>query len=383
MASSPILQRMAEQLDRLDREGQLRAPAVLAGVNFCSNDYLGLSSSPGLKAALQNAIQVCDRIGSTGSRLLSGHHHLWEQLEDEFALFAGTDAALFFTSGYAANVGLLSSLITRDDVVFSDELNHASIIDGIRLSGARKVVYPHADLNFLEDALRRENSSASRTRLIVTETIFSMDGDQAQLRDLFSLANRYGAEIVVDEAHATGVYGPRGAGLVAELGLQRQALSVLQTCGKALAGMGAFVCGSAVLKRFLVNRARTFMFTTALPPYAAMQITMSLRLAQTMEAERDHVRSLAAALRKQLTRNNFDCGPSNSHIVPLMLPGCDESVLVASRLQALGFAVRPIRPPTVAKGRERLRLSLTAKLTNDDLHAFTTAVSTVATRQNG
>ena len=131
---------MAEHLDRLEREGQLRAPAVLAGVDFCSNDYLGLSSSPGLKAALQNAIQVCDRIGSTGSRLLSGHHHPWAQLEEEFAGFAGSDAALFFTSGYAANVGLLSSLITRDDVVFSDELNHASVIDGIRLSGARKVV---------------------------------------------------------------------------------------------------------------------------------------------------------------------------------------------------------------------------------------------------
>jgi 8-amino-7-oxononanoate synthase len=377
MITSRITQSMAEHLGRLQKQGQLRAPAVISGINFCSNDYLGLSSSPVLKAEVQTCVAMSDKVGATGSRLLSGHHLLWEQLEEEFAQFAGLESALFFTSGYAANVGLLSALIDRGDVVFSDELNHASIIDGIRLSRAHRVVYPHADLNFLADALRREGRM-SGNKVIVTETIFSMDGDRAPLRDLFNLAERYGAEIIVDEAHATGVCGPGGVGILGELGLQRQALAVVHTCGKALASMGAFVCGTAVLKKFLLNRARTFIFTTALPPYAARQISTALRLARAMEAERQHVKSLADDLRMKLVQRNFDCGPSNSHIVPLMAPGCEESVRLATTLQGLGFAVRAVRPPTVAPGRERLRLSLTANLTQDDVDGFATAASAVA-----
>lgn len=377
MAISRITQRMAEDLDRLERQGQLRTPAVLTGINFCSNDYLGLSSNSALKAGVQNALGRCDRLGSTGSRLLGGHHPLWNELEEEFARFAGTEAALFFTSGYAANIGLLTGVIARDTVVFSDELNHASIIDGIRLTGARKVVYPHADLDFLEDALRRDRSERM-SRVIVTESIFSMDGDRAPLRDLFNMAERYGAEIIVDEAHASGMFGPGGTGLVGDLGLQHQTLAVVHTCGKALASMGAFVCGTAVLKRFLVNRARTFIFTTALPPYIALQISTALRLVQPMEAEREYVKSLAAGLRTKLKEQGFECGLSSSHIVPLMSPGCEESVQVADGLQARGFAVRAIRPPTVAPGRERLRLSLTVNHTTKDVDQFVNALSAVA-----
>src|SRR5207244_129023 len=191
------------------------------GANLCSNDYLGLSVHPLLKDALREGLEHCERVSATGSRLLSGHHAVWDQLEEEFAVFAGTEAALFVNSGFAANTGLLGSLLSPGDVVFSDALNHASIIDGIRLSAVEKVVYPHRDLNYLEHSLHR-HSHTGGSKVIVTESIFSMDGDFAHVPDLFRLAERYCAEVIVDEAHATGVCGPRGRGLLAGFGLEQQ-----------------------------------------------------------------------------------------------------------------------------------------------------------------
>src|SRR5882724_2584894 len=216
MQNSSLLQRMDLRLSALKQQSHMRVPAEVAGVNLCSNDYLGLASDPRLKAALLESIANSDRTGSTGSRLLSGHHPAWDDLEAEFAVFAGRESALFFSSGYAANTGLLSALLTVNDVVFSDASNHASIIDGVRLTHAQKVIYPHCDLDFLEDALRR-HAHDSGARLIVTESIFSMDGDRALLRELFDLAQKYGADVVVDEAHATGVCGPQGRGELAAL----------------------------------------------------------------------------------------------------------------------------------------------------------------------
>ena len=374
MPFSGLTRRMAARLSELEAQDQTRTLACLSGVNLCSNDYLGLSIHPLLRDAVREGIEHCGRVGATGSRLLSGHHTIWDELESDFAVYAGTEAALSFNSGFSANIGLLSSVLGPEDVVFSDQFNHASIIDGIRLSRAQKVIYPHGNLNFLEDALRR-HSKGFGSRMIVTESIFSMDGDRAPLRGLFDLAGKYSAEIIVDEAHATGACGPRGRGLVAELGLEQRAFAIVHTCGKALASSGAFVSGSLTLKRFLINHARSFIFSTGLPPYLAFQIRAALRLAASMDAERRHLSALAERLRRQLRSLGFDHGLSDSHIVPFMMPGAKAVLGMASNLREHGFAVRAIRPPTVPPGAERLRLSLTARLAADDMDRFTEAVS--------
>ena len=369
---------MSSRLAELESQSLARNLSLARGVNLSSNDYLGLSNDPRLKHAVQQAVEQCGSVGATGSRLLSGHYAVWDELETTFAGFAGTEAALYFSSGFSANTGLLSAVLASSDVVFSDALNHASLIDGIRLSRAHKVVYPHCDLNFLEHELRcYANGSGSQimSRVIVTETIFSMDGDCAPLQEIFQLAERYGAEVIVDEAHATGVCGPHGSGLLAELGLQERALAIVHTCGKALASMGAFVCGSTVLKQFLINHARSFIFSTAMPPYFAGQIKADLRLAASMDAERSRLSRMAADLRNRMASMRLDYGPSSSHIVPLMIGSNEDALRVAAWLQERGFAVRAIRTPSVPPGTARLRLSLTAKLTESDMEQFTNALS--------
>jgi 8-amino-7-oxononanoate synthase len=366
---------MEDCLADLERESQLRELRVDAGVNLTSNDYLGLAGDPRLKAALLEGIEECKRTGSTGSRLLSGHDAAWDELEDEFAAFAGTESSLFFSSGFAANTGLLSALLGKDDLVFSDALNHASIVDGIRLSRAKKVIYPHADLDTLEQALRA-NQHHPGARVIVTESIFSMDGDRAPLPEIFHLAGRYGAELIVDEAHATGVCGPAGRGLTAELGLQP--LAIVHTCGKALASMGAFVCGSRLLRKFLINRARTFIFSTAMPAYFAKQIRAALALAASMEAERRYLASLAASLRSKLLQLGCSCGSSRSHIVPIIVGNNAATLTFATVLNEQGFAVRAIRPPTVPVGTARVRLSLTAALTTSKIEQLTAAIASAS-----
>jgi 8-amino-7-oxononanoate synthase len=360
MPSSHLTRRMDLRLRELEMDHQVRQLRSTNGTNLCSNDYLGLASDPRLKAALLNRLASVERVASTGSRLLSGHHPAWEEIEEEFAAFAGTEAALFFSSGYAANTGLLSSLLKQDDVVFSDALNHASIIDGIRLSHAQKVIYPHADLNFLESALR-QHSNRSGAKVIVTETIFSMDGDCAPLAGICQLAARYGAEVILDEAHATGVCGPQGRGLAADLGVKP--LATVHTCGKALASMGAFVCGTKILQQFLVNDARSFMFSTALPPYFAHQVSTALSLAISMDAERNHLAALSAHLRSRLRDLGYRFASTGTHIVPAIAGSNERALGLAALLEARGFAVRAIRPPTVPQGTARLRLSLTAQLT--------------------
>ncbi len=377
MRTSRLARRMASRLAELEKQAQMRDLSLTQGVNLCSNDYLGLAADLRLKEALIEGIEKCERFGATGSRLLSGHHVVWDELEAAFTAFAGTEAALFFNSGFAANTGLLTALLRPDDIVFSDELNHASIIDGIRLSGAQKVIYAHGDLNFLDDALRG-HSQGHGARVIVTESIFSMDGDRAPLREVFQLAENYGAEVIVDEAHATGACGPRGRGLVAQLGLEKEALAVVHTCGKALASSGAFVCGSKTLRQFLINHARSFIFSTALPPYLAYQISAALHLAGSMEAERGHLALLSSNLRERLASLGFDCGLSNAHIVPLIVGGNEAALGLAAALQNRGFAVRAIRSPSVPPGTERLRLSLTAQLTMDDIERFSDTVLAVS-----
>jgi 8-amino-7-oxononanoate synthase len=362
----PLREHIAAELDELRRQQMFRTLDHSAGIPLSSNDYLGLASDPRLAAETIRAIRESGRVGSTGSRLLAGNSRDWERAEEEFAAFAGTEAALYFSSGYSANVGLLSALARPGDVVFSDSLNHASLIDGIRLSGARKAIYPHGDLTRLEaalDAHRRERGA----KLIVTESLFSMEGDLAPLEDSLVLARRYGAELIVDEAHAVGVFGPEGRGLAFEAGITGEALAVVHTCGKALASAGAFVCGSREVKQYLVNRARTFIFSTAAPPYLAQQIRAALALARGMEAERAHLHAMASVLREGLRAEGFDVRTSASQIVPVVAGTSEAALAWAESLRADDFAVRAIRPPTVQEGAARLRLSLTAALGREEI----------------
>jgi 8-amino-7-oxononanoate synthase len=363
---SSLLRDLEAGLTVLEERNQRRSLAELEGVNLCSNDYLGLAENPALKEAVLGAMRDSSRCGGTGSRLLSGHAGIWDELEEEFGAFAGTEAALYFGSGYAANLGLLTSLLGRGDLVFSDALNHASLIDGIRLSGARRVIFPHLDLSRLERELKEHVGERCR-KFIVTESVFSMDGDIADIKALVQLAEKYGAGLIVDEAHATGVHGPSGRGMVAAAGHQRDVFATVHTCGKALASAGAFVCGSAILREHLINHARTLIFSTAMPPYIAGQLRAALRLALGMDAERAVLRARARQFAAGLRQEGWDLSGSTTQIVPAIVGGNEEALSAAEYLQCEGFAVRAIRPPTVPEGRARLRFSLTALISQEDL----------------
>lgn len=353
-------------LRELDAQNQRRALAEIHGVNLCSNDYLELSRHPALKEAVLRAVHEAPRVGGTGSRLLSGHAAVWEKLEEEFAQFAGTEAALYFGSGYTANLGLLTALLKKEDLVFSDALNHASVIDGIRLSGARKIIYAHLDLNALEAGLRNRTLERCR-KLVVTESVFSMEGDVAPVTEIFALAERYGAGVIVDEAHATAVHGPTGRGIAVKDGIVQHLAAAVHTCGKALASAGAFVCGSAVLKEHLINHARPFIFSTAMPPYMAEQIGAALQISQTMDGEREKLLALAKRLAAGLRSHGWNTGRSTTQIVPVMLGENEQAVSAAEFLQSKGFAVRAVRPPTVPQGGARLRLSVTCGIAENEI----------------
>jgi 8-amino-7-oxononanoate synthase len=372
-AQSKLVKGLERELAELRARDQLRSFRQIAGINLCSNDYLGLAEDPRLKEAVLEAVAATVRVGGTGSRLLSGHDAVWNELEEEFAAFAGTEAALYFANGYAANLGLLTSLVGKNDLVFSDELNHASLIDGIRLSGARKEIYPHLDLHALERALRAQESEGCR-KLIVTESVFSMDGDVADVKAIQELAERFGASLIVDEAHATAVHGPGGAAIVAEARLTREVLATVHTCGKALASAGAFVCGSRVLREYLINHARTLIFSTAMPPYLAGQIRAALRLAKELSRERETLRVNSAELIAKLRGDEWDTSGSASQIVPVILGSNEDALSAAEFLQERGFAVRAIRPPTVPVGKARLRLSLTARVTRENVTGIQAAL---------
>jgi 8-amino-7-oxononanoate synthase len=370
-----MLDRMAATLAALREADQFRDLTSPAGIPLSSNDYLALAMHPELKDAITRAVSEDARVASTGSRLLSGNDARWEQLESDFAAFVGAEAALYFPSGYTANIGLLSSVLKPLDTVFSDAANHASLIDGIRLSHAKRVVFPHLDLNYLEDALR--SMSGSGEKVVVVESIFSMEGDRAPLDDLAGLCDRFDASLIVDEAHATGVEGNGGRGLIHAAGRPASVLATVHTCGKALAAMGAFVAGSRTLRDFLINHARPFIFATALPPYCAAHVTKAVELVRQADAERARLWQLSEYLREQLRTAGFDIGTSDSQIVPLILGSNETTLRFASAVNAAGFDVRAIRPPTVPKGSARLRLSLNASLRIADMDALMAALASV------
>jgi len=375
-----LTRRMDAELAALAWRNQLRTLGTIHGVNLSSNDYLGLATDPRLLEAVTSALVAGSAVGSTGSRLLSGNAEIWEELESEVAQFMGSEAALYFNSGYSANVGLLSAVIRPSDVVFSDAANHASIIDGLRLAGAPKVIFPHLDMDSLERQLGKDFSGAAQ-KFIVSESIFSMDGDRASIVDLVALAERYGAELIIDEAHATGVVGPQGRGLVAASRLSDRVLVTVHPCGKALAGMGCFVCCSEELKQYLVNRARPFIFSTALPSYIAAQMRAAVRIVAAADRERSDLAGLSAFLRERLREAGFDIGKGDTQIVPVFLGENERAIRFSALLNEAGFGVRPIRPPSVPAGTSRLRLSLTAKLSTNLLAQFADALISIRAQE--
>lgn len=348
-------------------EGEQGPTLLLNGkevINFSSNNYLGLANHPALRQAAKEAI---DRYGcgSGASRLISGNMTLHEELEEKIAAFKGTEAALVFNSGFQANVSLIPTLVGDGDVIFSDALNHASLIDGCRLSRAKTVIYPHCDSNRLEQALKK--ASAGQKKLIITETLFSMDGDEAPLAEVVELAEKYGATIMVDEAHATGVFGPNGAGLVAQAGVGDHVLVQMGTLGKALGGFGAYVTGSHALREYLINRCRSVIYTTALPPVVMAMAMAAIGIVEGEPERRAVLRGNCQMLREGLQGLNFSLGKSQSPILPLIVGDAEKCMALSERLLRKGVFAQGIRPPTVPPGTSRLRITVMATHTRGQI----------------
>lgn len=350
-------ERWRAELDELRNRGRFRALTPPAGIDFSSNDYLGYGKRDLLAEGGSDGLS---RSG-TASRLLRGHHPIWDAVEAKLAAWHRAEAALVMTSGYAANEGLLSTVIAPGDLAFSDQLNHASIIDGLRLSKAEKVIFPHNDLDALAELLRRQAARrpAQQAWFIVTESLFGMEGDCAPLGPLADLADRYHAHLIVDEAHATGCFGVFGSGIVDALNLRDRVLATIHTGGKALAVPGAYIAGSRLLKELLVNRCRQLIFTTALPPQIGAWLLDALERVAADDAARQTLRNRYELFHRECSLRGITLGGEH-YIAALALGEDAAAVRAARRLQDAGFDVRAIRPPTVPPGTARLRISIHA-----------------------
>ena len=350
---------------RLDTDDTSRSDH---GLDFVTNDYLSLSRHPALGRLLTDRLALLAEgggpVGAPASRLLRGDSPLHRRIEARLARFKGCEAALLFPSGYQANVGLLSALIGAGDRVVSDEANHASLIDGIRLARCAKVIVPHLDVGALEETLR--TPFPGRT-FVVTESLYSMDGDLAPLADYARLCEQHGAALIVDDAHATGLYGERGSGWVEAQGVARRLLAVTSTFGKALGLGGAWVAGSRVLIDYLTNRCRSFVFSTAVSPLMLLAFETALDVAEAEPRRRRRVLDAAERLRLRLRRAGLDCRGRGGPIVPVVLGEVGRAMSVAAALRDEGFDVLAVRPPTVPEGTARLRLSIHADHTDADL----------------
>lgn len=387
--TSSAIAALTNRLDNHQRAGllrQLRTSDTL--IDFCSNDYLGFARSIELRAAIQraDAESTAARTGATGSRLLTGQTALVDEVEAELSWFYQTEAALIFNSGYDANLGLLACLPRTGDTLITDERIHASMIDGARLSYATRHRFRHNDLNNLEAKLRQAAAQGAVRPvgqvLVAVESVYSMDGDVAPLKALCDLCDRYGAALIVDEAHATGVYGPNGEGLVVALGLQTRVLARVHTFGKALGVHGAAVVGPMVLRTYLVNFARSFVYTTALPPHSLLAIRAAHQHLQMQRAAREHLHERIRYFRWRIARQpaaeRLESGWINSEspIQGLTVSSNDRARYVATEAQHAGFDVRAILSPTVPAGHERLRICLHAFNTDDEIDRLITVLQT-------
>jgi glycine C-acetyltransferase/8-amino-7-oxononanoate synthase len=339
-------------------------------VLLCSNDYLGLANHPKVRGAAAEAATRWGA-GAGASRLISGNMQPHARLEKRLAAFKGYESALLFGSGYLANTGTIAALAGGGEVIFSDQLNHASIIDGCRLARAETFVYRHGDLEHLAWGLQEAGNRAS---LIVTDGVFSMDGDLAPLAELLELARRHGCRLMVDEAHATGALGPGGRGSVAAAGLSGEVDVVVGTLGKALGSYGAYVCAGGELVDYLLNSARSFIFSTAPPPPVAAAGLAALELLEANPSRVEHLRANAAALRAGLAAERLEVHGSQSQIVPVEVGDAARTMELCERLLERGVFAQGIRPPTVPEGTSRLRFTVMATHSTSELERATKAI---------
>ncbi|HEX5895225.1 MAG TPA: 8-amino-7-oxononanoate synthase [Thermoleophilaceae bacterium] len=330
---------------------------------LCSNNYLGLADHPRVREAAAEAARRYGA-GSGASRLISGNMTIHRRLEEQLAGFKRSEACLLFGSGYLANAGVVSALAREGDVVFSDALNHASIIDGCRLSRAETFVYDHCDTDHLEWGLRQAEGRGS---LIVTDGVFSMDGDVAPLERIVELGQRYDARVMVDEAHGTGAIGPDGRGAVAEAGLEDEVDVIVGTLGKALGSYGAYVCCDKQMAKYLINTARTLIFSTALSPPAVAAAMAALELLREQPRRVEKLQRNAAVLREALAEEGLPVPESTTQILPVVVGDATEAVLASERALEKGIFAQAIRPPTVPAGSSRLRLTVMASHTKSEL----------------
>lgn len=388
MTPSILHEELAHQLAQLESDGLRRRRRTLETscgplarvdgrelISFCSNDYLGLASDPALIEAASTGARTWG-VGSGASHLVSGHLLPHEALEQQLAAFTGFPKALLLSTGFMANLAIVPALVGRGDAVFADKLNHASLIDAVQLSRADSQRYPHGDLAALERML---GASTAKRKLILTDAVFSMDGDLAPLPALLELAERFDAWLVIDDAHGFGVLGPQGRGALAHFALPHaERIIYMGTLGKAAGASGAFVAGSATVVEWLLQRARTYIFTTGSSPIIACALLASLDLIEHGDERRAHLQGLTTQLRDGLDNTRWQLVPSPTAIQPIIIGGNHEALRVANALFERGLWVPAIRPPTVPKGTARLRVSLTAAHTNEQVEQLVLALRELA-----
>jgi len=376
-----------EEIDQIKREGLYRRMRPVSGhqgpritidgkecVNLCSNNYLGLANNPKLKQAAIEAIQKYG-CGSGASRLVCGNFKLYEELEYKTARFKKQDAALVFNSGYAANLGIITALAGAGDIIFSDKLNHASIVDGVLLSRAQFKRYPHKDMAALEEMLKSDKSKVtSHRKLIITDSLFSMDGDIAPLPEIVELAKKFNAMVMVDEAHATGVFGEGRSGLVEHFGLEDGIDIQMGTFSKAFGSLGGYVAGKTALIDYLINRSRPFIYTTALTPSVLASNMAALDIVEKDTWMAKALWENIRFLRKALIDLGFNLVSSESQIMPILISEPEAAVKFSDALFEEGVFIQAIRPPTVPKGQARLRLTVMATHKKQDMETAVSAL---------
>jgi len=364
--------RYASALAALARDGRLRSLRPRQGIDFVSNDYLGLAESPRLRRAVIAAIESGTPIGAGGSRLLRGNCAEHEQLEADAAGFFRAESALYFGAGYSANFAALSTLPQRGDLIVMDELSHASMREGVKASRAESVEAHHNDSNAVSDAIRAWRAKGGKGRpWIAVESIYSMDGDTAPLADLIQIADLHDGLLYIDEAHATGVFGPQGRGLSAAYEGRANVIAV-HTCGKALGASGALVMTTKLVRDFLVNRSRPFIFATAPSPLMAVAVGEALKILREEPERRQRLHDLIALAGDKIRAQGWTA--SGSQIIPYIVGHNERTMTLAAALQRRGFDIRGIRPPTVPAGTARLRISLTLNVTGADVESMLAAL---------
>jgi 8-amino-7-oxononanoate synthase len=381
-----VFEALQEELSARAAQGLLRRRRLLESpqgthvrvdgrevLSFCSNDYLGLANHPVLIAAVKVAVDAAG-VGGGASHLITGHHRLHQELEESLARFVSLPRALLFSTGYMANIGIVTALVGRGDTVFADKLNHASLNDAVVLSRAELKRYPHNDMAALERLLKVTKGGR---KLVLADAVFSMDGDVAPVKELLALCETYDAWLMLDDAHGFGVLG-NGRGILAENGINSPRIIYMATLGKAAGVAGAFVAGESVLIESLIQNARSYVYTTAAPPMLAAALLASLKIIEEESWRRDHLRLLVQILRDGLQSCCWQLAASQTPIQPVIIGDNTEALGVSERLLDRGLLVPAIRPPTVPKGTARLRISLSASHTVDDVRQLVKAIRELA-----